>query len=382
MPRLKSWDAVPGPERWLTRAMLCALTSACECPTAAQLLSLWASLITEARPEIRVALFLRESEGWTLMAPQQESGKALSIDDETLDKAASQETSFLVDADRPQDPAAALASFAARGTWRGVLALWSDGGGLSETAREESETIAHAVGETLKALRRSETSREEAAAAERERLAAELHDGFLSTLRSARLHSQLALNEARDDPEKALVWLERTEKLLGTTNIEARKFLLGLRKLPEAEEFVPWVRDFTSDFGKENDIAITIQVSGENRLTRAQAYEATRLVRQALGNVGDHSGARNASVIVLFGKEETTISVADNGKGFDVESTLRRALDSSRNGIRGMRYRVESIGGEMHIKSRPGEGTTVIFRLRHGGRPGNGAIAGSAGGPA
>jgi signal transduction histidine kinase len=370
----ESSDTVPGPEAWLTRAMLRALTAACGCPTATELLSLWAVLVATARPGSRVALFLRESEGWTLTAPPRETGEPLSIGEETLALAASQEKSLLVDALRPPGAAAALASFAARGTWRGVLALWSDRGSLSETAGDDAETIALAIGETLTALRRSETSREKAVAADRERVAAELHDGFLATLRSARLHAQLAIKDAQDDPEKALSWLERTEKLLGTTSVEARKFLLGLRKLPDVEELVPWLQDYASDFARENDVAVDLRVSGDNRLTRAQAYEATRLVRQALGNVGDHAHARNASVMVLFGNHATTISVADDGAGFDVESTLKRAMDSSRNGIRGMRYRIESIGGEMHILSRPGEGTTVTFRLRHGSKSDPGTI--------
>lgn len=359
-----------------------ALASACGCPTASELLSQWAGLVGAARPDYRVALFLRESEGWTLVAPTPPSAEALSIGNEDLDRAASQQKALLVGAARPSWAKAALASFAAHGAWRGVLALWRDRGGLSEAERAEAETIAVAIGQTLMALRRSETSREEAVAEERERLAAELHDGFLSTLRSTWLHVQVAIKEARHDPEKARAWLGRTEELLGTTNVEARRFLLGLRKLPEADEFGSWLQDFTSDFAKENGISVALKVSGKNRLTRAQAYEATRLVRQALGNVGDHAKARNASVVVLFGKDVTTISVADDGVGFDVESTLRRALDSSRNGIRGMRYRVESIGGEMRIKSRPGEGATVIFRLRHLGPHGQGVPAGPGGEPA
>ena len=372
-------NTVAAPEPWLTWATHRALVAACGCPTAIELLSRWAGLISAARPAFRVALFLRESEGWTLVAPPDEAGGTLSINEETLDRAASQETSLLVDAARPSRSAAVLAGFAARGTWRGVLALWGERGRLPETAGNDAETIARAVGETLTALRASETSREEAVAAERERFAAELHDGFLSSLRSARLHAQLALKDGRVDPEKARTWIERTEELLETAGAEARRLLLSLRTLPDVAEFVPWLQDYASDFARENDVAVNLQVSGDIGLTPAEAYEATRLVRQALGNVGDHARARNASVIVLFGKDATTISVADDGVGFDVESTLKRTLDSSRNGIRGMRYRVESIGGEMQVRSRPGEGATVTFRLRHGDKRARGTTPTSNG---
>ena len=382
MPMSDPSHAAPGPEPWLTRATIRALAAACSCPTAAELLSLWAGLVAAAWSGFRVALFLHESEGWTLIAPPQEKGEALSISEEALARAASQEKSLLVDAIRPPGAAAVLASFAAHGTWRGVLALWSAPGSFSGREGDEAETIARAIGETLTALRASESSREEALAAERERFAAELHDGFLSTLRSARLHAQIALKEEQVDPKTARTWLERTEKLLETASIEARKFLLGLRRLPDVGEFVPWLQDYASDFARENDIAVDVRVSGENRLSPAQAYEATRLLRHALGNVGTHARARNASVIVLFGKDATAISVADDGVGFDVESTLKRAMDSSRNGIRGMRYRVESIGGAMRIRSRPGKGTTLIFRLRHASALSGGSVPGPGGEPA
>ena len=378
-PKSNPTNAALAPEPWLTRATHSALVAACGCPTAIELLSLWAGQIAAAWSGFRVALFLRESEGWTLVAPPDEPGGTLSISEETLARAASQEKSLLVDAARPPRSAAVLASFAARGTWRGVLALWGGRGSLPATSGNDAETIARAIGETLTALRASETSREEAVATERERFAADLHDGFLSSLRSARLHAQLALKNGRVDPEKARTWLERTEELLETAGAEARKLLLSLRTLPEVREFVPWLQDFASDFARENDVAVNLQVNGDIGLTPAEAYEATRLIRQALGNVGDHARARNASVIVLFGREMTTISVADDGVGFDVDSTLKRALDSSRNGIRGMRYRVESIGGEMQVRSRPGEGATVTFRLRHGDKRARGTMPESNG---
>jgi signal transduction histidine kinase len=374
--------AAPQPDAWLARAMIQALAAACACPTATELLVLWSGLLSAARPHRRVALFLRESGGWKRSAPAPESGHGPSIDDATLDRAASQEKSFLVDALAPSGAAATLASFATRGTWRGVLALWSDGGRVPAADPGEAEAIARAIGETLTALRASEASREAAASAERERLAAELHDGFLASLRSARLHAQLALKDARPDLDKAMAWLERAEQLLGATGVEARKFLLGLRKLPDVDELVPWLQDYTADFARESGVAVDLRISGDNVLNRPQAYEATRLVRQALGNVGDHANARNASVIVLFGKRATTISVADDGVGFDVETTMKRAMDSSRNGIRGMRYRVESIGGEMHIVSRPGAGTTVTFRLQHLDPAGPGLARGASRGSA
>jgi signal transduction histidine kinase len=351
---------------WLTEATLRMLETACRCPEIAEMLHLWVKEISDAQPGPRVALFLRESGRWIRLTPENEPGEALVIPEATLIRAAGSLTPFFVDGLRPAGARAVLVRFAGRGTWRGVVALWRKGGRMSRRHAREGEAIALAIGRTLTALRRSETSREEAEVLEKERLAAEVHDGFLPTILSAKLHAESCLRTDAENAQTLRAGLRRTHDLLGATVREVRQFLLEMRRPPDTvEEFVPWLEEYAEDFSRENGIAVDVRVEGRGELTKVQASETTRVLREALGNIRKHARARHVRIVILFGSDATTISVSDDGVGFDLPNTLERVMDSSHNGLLGMRYRIESIGGDMRLRSQPGTGTTLVFRVRH-----------------
>jgi signal transduction histidine kinase len=86
-----------------------------------------------------------------------------------------------------------------------------------------------------------------------------------------------------------------------------------------------------------------------------------RAVRELLINVAKHAGARMAQVTSLRSGKRITLAVSDNGSGFDYQEMLRAAPGKGGLGLMGARERLEFIGGEMHVDSRPREGTTVTL---------------------
>ena len=86
-----------------------------------------------------------------------------------------------------------------------------------------------------------------------------------------------------------------------------------------------------------------------------------RILQEALANVRRHSGARNVEVGLRTDDEAILIEVADDGRGFDPGSA-RAGI-----GLSAMRERVEGLGGEIEVRSRPGEGTKVTVRVPSGG---------------
>jgi signal transduction histidine kinase len=85
-------------------------------------------------------------------------------------------------------------------------------------------------------------------------------------------------------------------------------------------------------------------------------------VRQALDNVVRHA---QATGVTIFGERDGTdisISVRDDGVGFDVDEASLTA-DGKLGITRSMRGRIEQVGGTMRIESAPGRGTEVEFRL-------------------
>lgn len=82
-----------------------------------------------------------------------------------------------------------------------------------------------------------------------------------------------------------------------------------------------------------------------------------RVVQEALTNIAKHAGASRATVKLVNSAGKVTIEIADNGRGFDAESTMR-----SKNrglGLFGMSERMSLVGGKMEIESHHGQGTVV-----------------------
>jgi PAS domain S-box-containing protein len=82
-----------------------------------------------------------------------------------------------------------------------------------------------------------------------------------------------------------------------------------------------------------------------------------RVLEEAITNVARHSGAREASVIVEF-DTDVVLRVFDKGRGFPTGRIASNGL-----GLVSMRERVEALGGQLKITSRPGRGTTVEARV-------------------
>jgi signal transduction histidine kinase len=87
--------------------------------------------------------------------------------------------------------------------------------------------------------------------------------------------------------------------------------------------------------------------------TEAAAYF---LVCEALTNSVKHASARQARIRLTSENGRLSVEVSDDGQGFDPRTTTRA-------GLAGLADRVEAVGGEVQIRSRPGEGTTVSATL-------------------
>jgi len=79
-----------------------------------------------------------------------------------------------------------------------------------------------------------------------------------------------------------------------------------------------------------------------------------RIAQEAMQNAAKHSGAREISVQLRNTQHGLTLTVADDGVGFDVETAWKKGL-----GLISMAERLESIGGKLSVRSAPGEGTRL-----------------------
>jgi len=80
-----------------------------------------------------------------------------------------------------------------------------------------------------------------------------------------------------------------------------------------------------------------------------------------LNNVVRHSGAGMAQIVFTCQEPEFSISIRDNGRGFEAATVVEGAEG---NGLRNMKYRLQQLGGRCSIESAPGAGTCVTFTVR------------------
>jgi signal transduction histidine kinase len=202
------------------------------------------------------------------------------------------------------------------------------------------------------------------------RLAFDLHDGALQELAAlgAELASMrrqvvpLAEEEMRDrvdgrfdDLQARLVGIDGTLRSLLLT-IDGRAEPLEALDTKVARE-VAALRD-------EAGIEAVLEITGSFAdLTESRRIVIFQIVREALANIREHSGAEHVRVRVVEHEGTVEVSVEDDGRGFDRDAALLDASVLRRFGLTGMRERVQMLGSELEIETEPGGGTRVSFVL-------------------
>jgi signal transduction histidine kinase len=97
--------------------------------------------------------------------------------------------------------------------------------------------------------------------------------------------------------------------------------------------------------------------------TDSQRIALLRGIQEALRNVREHSGAREVRVWVAAGADRTEAEVRDDGRGFDLRRVRLDARRGGHMGLAGIAERVQLLGGECEIRSRPGGPTTIRMLL-------------------
>jgi signal transduction histidine kinase len=107
-------------------------------------------------------------------------------------------------------------------------------------------------------------------------------------------------------------------------------------------------------------VACAVDVRADlDGLTDSQRIALYRVVQEALANVAEHSDASTVRIRVTESSSSVSLTVADDGCGFDTESGLEAAAERGRLGLIGMSERVRLLGGVFRVTSAPGRGTTI-----------------------
>lgn len=210
-----------------------------------------------------------------------------------------------------------------------------------------------------------QTARED----ERSRLARELHDELGALLTSAKLNVTFMKPKVSVGLPELMPKLGQLVESLNAGIALKRRIIEDLT--PSALRtlgLVPALEILCSERAQACEIDIVHQLV-KAPLNADSQLAVYRFVQEALTNMAKYAKAQRATVRMALEGGQVRVEVWDNGQGFDASK-----LPTGSHGLRGMRFRIEALGGRMAIASRAGEGTRVSAWL-----PLNVAIASDGG---
>jgi signal transduction histidine kinase len=159
--------------------------------------------------------------------------------------------------------------------------------------------------------------------------------------------------------------LKKVQTLTVQVHSEVSRLIADLRPaLLDTLGLVPAVRQHAESRLRAMGINVSVETRGkEKRLPSDVEAALFRFVQGAIGNIAQHSKAKNTAIVLEYQPDELFLRISDDGQGFDV-SEITDVEESGRGrGLFSMRERIGFLGGTSSIESQPGKGTIVLARV-------------------
>lgn len=200
-----------------------------------------------------------------------------------------------------------------------------------------------------------EAARNLAVAEERNRMARELHDSISQGVHGI-VYSLRSLRAVLADNPRGREILGHLEETAADTLKELRRLVMELTPSPlEDQDLEDALRLHCDLFARRQQLELELDLDYRGRLQPDQEVALYRITQEALTNVQKHAAADRVRVSLRDGAE-TILTIEDDGKGFVVETV------AGGHGLHNMANRARQSGGVFEIRSRPGQGTTVIVK--------------------
>jgi signal transduction histidine kinase len=203
---------------------------------------------------------------------------------------------------------------------------------------------------------------------ERRRISRELHDETSQSLSGIALQLQALIEmsaiSGKQDPE-FVAGLKKVQALTVQVHKEVSRLISNLHPaLLDTLGLVPAVRQHAESRLQSLGINVTVETRGtEKRFPPEVEAAFFRFIQGAVGNIAQHSKAKNTAIVFEFKLDEFSLIVSDDGQGFNV-SEITDVEESGRGrGLFSMRERIGFLGGTSGIESEIGKGTTVWARV-------------------
>ncbi|MGI6643542.1 MAG: PAS domain S-box protein [Bacillota bacterium] len=210
---------------------------------------------------------------------------------------------------------------------------------------------------------------------ERARIARELHDGALQYLVALGRRLDLLRKTVSDDGplsvgdvsefrRRTVRELNDMDVLVDTAIDDLRKFARNLRP-PVLDDFgLVSACEWLGQQAEKEGLDVTFVSSGEaRRLPQDVEISVFRIAQEALSNSIKHSGASWIDFSLEFLEDSLTLTLKDNGQGFDPPSSPGSLVRAGQMGLVGMFERAEILGASIDLKSNKGQGTVLTVTI-------------------
>jgi signal transduction histidine kinase len=200
--------------------------------------------------------------------------------------------------------------------------------------------------------------------AERSRLASELHDTLEQGLAGIQLQLGAVAKSLDTSPQSARRALGIASDMLRYSLSEARRSVMDLRHgALDTRDLAGALSDVARQMTTGTSLQATVRTIGAARpLQSADEHHLLRIGLEALTNAIKHAGAARVDVALRFADDAVELVVTDDGTGFTT-TTTRLEHVGGHFGLRGIRERVDKMGGVLTLENRPQGGAVVAVRI-------------------
>jgi len=244
--------------------------------------------------------------------------------------------------------------------WLGGMAVYLFIFSIIRTSQSRGQLIAklEVAQRELEAMRQKDV--ELAALRERERLARDLHDSLGHALVVMAVQLEAIQRLYKVDPERGSDHVDELKALTRQSMDDLRRSLDGLRASGLGDRgLTEALQTLGVETGQRAGLRVECYVAPQaNSLTPTLAETLWRVAQESLANVEKHARARRVELRLEIQPSAVTLKVNDDGVGLPLAAEHQRG----HYGLRGMRERVEGLGGTLTVNGH-GPGTTVEARL-------------------
>ena len=261
-----------------------------------------------------------------------------------------------------------------------------------DTSEDELGQVARQLNRMAEQLQHLLEARQKLATLEeRNRLARDLHDSVKQQIFAVSMQIGATKVLLKRDVDAAEGRLNDAEKLVHQAQQELTSLIRELRPVAlEGKGLIAALRELATEWAQQTNIVANLRVEGTQETqghpqgTQSQGHpqgvpllysseEASqgamrvqtlplnveealfRVAQEALANVSRHSKATLVQMILTISDEMVTLSIVDNGQGFDTTRQGQLGV-----GLLSMQERMKALGGDVQVESTPGKGTRVV----------------------